>query len=774
MLRGRRLCKISLLIIITIAFSVHGPWDFLGVYTKANAADCMPEGIQVQAVGRVYHKEIKNDSVLYYVRNATVDSEIGRLSNTSFIFKFNSDEIPNYCKLNIEGKVSHFMTSRNDGAFDMNNYYQSMGLYFELSNPEVLGYSCGLLSGKDILYKLSQALDGVYHWALPGEEAGFLSSIAIGNKGDLLGDLRELFQMVGVAHVLAVSGLHVSVVCMSFYKLLRRRGKSFICAGILAGIVAVFYGLFTGGSISSVRAICMFLIFLLADILGEAYDSLTALAVVADFLLLGNPLLIRNGSFIFSFGAILGIWYVALPLSGIYGKYCNERKKLMKSDDGFGKAIKKPIHRVIVEYFVSSFIFSIGIYGVMLPIVTQMYHETPVYSSMLNLLILPLMPVLLGLGLLGGFLGLIYLPLGKLILMPCHFVIYIFEMIASMFSKLPNANAIVGHRGIIRIVIYYGLIFAAWRLSELFNSHIDAELINPRTRISYIRSKMLVTMGLFIVVICTWFIPSKQSFEVDILDVGQGDGIYISSQDGVRFFIDGGSTSSDAVGKYTLLPFLKYKGASHIDYWFLSHMDMDHVSGVLELLESGYRIDNIVLSAEIPSDDTLSQLLELCKANGTNVLYMNQGDKCGSRHLSFTCIYPFDGLVSDDINALSLALLMEYDKDGDGTVDYSGFFGGDLGAEQEIAIAQSGNVGHVDLLKVSHHGSRFSSDSDFLSLLSPDVAVISCAKVNRYGHPAAEAVERIEAAAGSIYYTMDSGRVRARAGGVDVFIQESQ
>ena len=56
----------------------------------------------------------------------------------------------------------------------------------------------------------------------------------------------------------------------------------------------------------------------------------------------------------------------------------------MKSDDGFGKAIKKPIHRVIVEYFVSSFIFSIGIYGAMLPIVTQMYHETPVYSSMLN------------------------------------------------------------------------------------------------------------------------------------------------------------------------------------------------------------------------------------------------------------------------------------------------------------------------------------------------------------------------------------------------------
>jgi competence protein ComEC len=124
---------------------------------------------------------------------------------------------------------------------------------------------------------------------------------------------------------------------------------------------------------------------------------------------------------------------------------------------------------------------------------------------------------------------------------------------------------------------------------------------------------------------------------------------------------------------------------------------------------------------------------------------MNQGDKCGSRHLTFTCVYPFDGTFSDDINALSLALLMEYDKDCDGTVDYSGFFGGDLGAEQEIAIAQSGNVGHVDLLKVSHHGSETSSSPHFISHIRPRLGVISCGKHNRYGHPAQDTLERLAA-----------------------------
>jgi competence protein ComEC len=282
---------------------------------------------------------------------------------------------------------------------------------------------------------------------------------------------------------------------------------------------------------------------------------------------------------------------------------------------------------------------------------------------------------------------------------------------------------------------------------------------------------MLVKFAMILMLEVVWCIPEKQGFEIDVLDVGQGDGIYITSSDGVRFFIDGGSTSSDAVGKFTIMPFLKYKGAGTIDYWFLSHMDLDHVSGVLELLDSGYHIKNIVLSKEIHDDDTLRELLSLAKVNGTKVLYMSEGDVLKTKHLAFRCVYPFKGATSDDINALSLSLLMEYDANCDNASDYSAFFGGDIAAEQEQAIARSGAVGHVDFLKVSHHGSRFSSDEEFLSVLSPDVAVVSCAKVNRYGHPAAEAVERLEAAAENVYYTMDSGRVRARVGEVDVYVR---
>jgi len=779
-LLGRRLVCISSLYILLALFSVYGPWDILGAYTKTDVVQQkLADDMYVKASGKIVRKEIKNDQTIYYIKKATIVCESGKLVNNSFIFKLDSDKIPNKSQINIEGKVSLFQTSRNEGGFDFKSYYNSLGYNFELKNVVVANYTSSNWASKDIFYNISKKFLEVYESCLPGEEAGFLASITIGNKSELDSELRELFQFVGIAHVLAVSGLHVSVVCMTNYRFMRKRGMSFLISGAVAGIVALLYGCITGGSVSSIRAIGMFLILILADVAGEAYDSLTALFIMAVIIIMQNPLFLKNGSFIFSFSAILGILFVAQPLSNSCRDILDASKKLIKADDGFNMD-KIPISISFKNWLVQGFIFSLGINASMLPIVTNMYYETPIYSIFINIIILPLMPFLLVLGLLGGFCGMVFLPLGKILLSICHYIIYSFEFIAMMFSKLPFARYILGHHSLIAIVLYYILLFVIiniWKIRDYISANykvqgfkcISWEKMNPRD-IHYTLTKriLIVIMGIIILQFI-WFAPKRQGFEVDILDVGQGDGIYICSGDGSRFFIDGGSTSNKSVGKYTLLPFLKYKGASHIDYWFLSHMDLDHVSGVLELLEEGYQIDNIVLSAEIPEGETLWTLKDLARHNGTNIVYMSRGDICGTRHLKFTCVYPFGGMTSDDINALSLSVLMEYDEDCDGVVDYSGFFGGDIGAEQEQAIAESGTIGHVNLLKVSHHGSRFSSDTGFLSVLSPDVAVISCAKVNRYGHPAAEAVERLENAAREVYYTMEAGRVRVTSGGVDEF-----
>ena len=759
MLQGRSLCKISLLVMIVIVLSAYGPYDFLGLYSASQAVDMfLTDGDWVCSTGQIYRKEIKNNQTRYFVKDAQVVTDQGTLSNTSYSFNFYSDFIPIKSKIELRGQVQKFQEPRNLGEFNIKDYYNSIGINFQITEVEILEINTPDMVDYDFFYRLNKSFVNVFSSGLSSDEAGILSSIVAGNKSELDGDIRSLFQGVGLAHILAVSGLHVSIVCMLLYRLLRRCGVSFIVSSIFSGVVAVVYGIFTGGSLSSVRAIGMFLLYLLAQILGESYDMLTAAAAMAIMLLVSNPLYIKNGSFLLSFGAILSIWFIAIPLNRSFmeiRKEQNARWKMLfcgrgRMGDYFFEVINK-----LSDYVVGTLIFSFGINVGMLPLLVLLYHEVPTYSIFLNILILPVMPLLLLIGLLGGLVGLVFgLGPTDIILKPCHFIILYMESISEFFLRLPRAKLIVGHHGILFIAIYY--------LIVLF-------ILKYKTGIV----RCFALIGLYLI----WLAPVKGDFEIDVLDVGQGDGIYINSGDGIHYFIDGGSTSKSSVGEYTILPFLKYKGVGSIDYWFLSHMDEDHVSGVFELLEQDYKIENIVLSAEIPKNDTLVELIGLAEEKGTEIIYMNSGDVLGSKHLRFTCVYPNDSAavhVSSegeiDLNALSLCLLMEYDRDENGVCDYSGFFGGDISSEQETIIADLGLVKDIDLLKASHHGSRFSSDATFLESLSPKIAVISCSKRNRYGHPSIEAIERIEDVGAEIFYTMNSGQISISDEGIWSFI----
>jgi competence protein ComEC len=124
--------------VLIIAFCAYSPWDFLGVYSKANSVDMyLSDGVPVSASGKVHRKEIKNNSFIYYVEDATVTCENGRFTNISFIFKLDSNFIPNYSKVNIEGVAACFNEARNEGGFDMKSYYQSLGYYFEVKEVKV-------------------------------------------------------------------------------------------------------------------------------------------------------------------------------------------------------------------------------------------------------------------------------------------------------------------------------------------------------------------------------------------------------------------------------------------------------------------------------------------------------------------------------------------------------------------------------------------------------------------------------------------------------------
>ena len=109
---------------------------------------------------------------------------------------------------------------------------------------------------------------------------------------------------------------------------------------------------------------------------------------------------------------------------------------------------------------ISSLMFSFGMYAAMLPIVTQLYHQTPLYSVVLNMIVLPFMPLVLGLGLIGGLAGLFFMPLAEILLMLCHFIIYFYEMVSMFVRGLPFSEIVVGHHSLIAVVVYYLVLFA--------------------------------------------------------------------------------------------------------------------------------------------------------------------------------------------------------------------------------------------------------------------------------------------------------------------------
>ena len=757
----RKLAFFSLAFISLLIFSLYGPWDFAGAYNKYKAADAwLKDGMSVTVQGQIYRKEVKNQQAVYYLKNAIINFDEGSLNNTSVILYLNSDNIPNYSKIKADGQVEVFKTASNEGGFDAKAYYNSLGLVCKITGQEANTIQTKGLAKYDLLYRLSKNLSELYEACLPGEEAGFLASIALGDKSGLNGDLKTLFQEAGLAHVLAVSGLHVSVVCMGLYSFLRKRGISFLTSGVTSGVIALLYGALTGFSVSAVRAVGTFIIYLLAQILGEAYDMLTSLALVAILLLLQNPLYLKNSSFIFSFSAVLGVIFFAKPMANLFDEYCKKQQEEKIKIIGLQESHKKGRLQIIKEKVLSNLVFSGMLTAATIPLVGQLFYQVPIYATFLNLFVLPLMPYLLGLGLIGGFCGLVYFPACQLILGICHYIIYLYEMLASLFTSLPFATFITGHHSMVKIVLYYMLLLAIVH-------GLPSIVLKLRT---LKLGKVIVLQ--FALIICCSFIylqPEKTGFEIDVLDVGQGDGIFISTAEGLHVFIDGGSTSSSQVGKYTILPFLKYKGVGYIDYWFISHTDEDHISGLIELINMDYDIKNIVVSAKMPDSDNWQSIKTLAKERQINICYMNKGDKVTSQTTELTCLFPDNDYFSEDVNSMCLCLLIKYDADKDGEEDFTGFFGGDVAAEEEELISENNSIEDIDFLKVSHHGSKYSSADSFISSLNPKIAAISCSKTNRYGHPAKEAVERIEKYGCQIYYTMESGRIKITENEVDCY-----
>lgn len=532
--------------------------------------------------------------------------------------------------------------------------------------------------------------------------------------------------------IMAISGLHLSILGMGFYEILKRlRVPSAVNIILSIGLMCC-YGTMTGMGISIVRALVMFGLKLFAGLLRRTYDMLTAMTVAALLLLVQQPLYLTHSGFLFSFGTICGI-----------GMLPSVSKHLPDTN--------RPLKALFTGLWVSLST---------LPVYLCFYYEFPPYSVLLNLIVIPCMGVILAGGLIAVFAAALFLPFGRWASIPSILFLGFYEKCCNFCLSLPGSRWVTGCPAALQVVIYLSLLAGLAFLGE--------------------RIKSWQFWGILIGAVFLLTIRMPRGFEITMLDIGQGDCIYLSDGSGGHYLIDGGSSDQKDVETYRIVPFLKYRGVGYLDGVFVTHPDSDHISGIKGLLaaygEMGIEIGCLFLPevAEESRNENYHELENLAADAGVTVRYLHAGEKMESGDVMLTCLHPGAGYACEDANAYSTTLYLNYRA-------FSALLTGDLEGEGEElvteryrALVKSGKVrdGGVILLKAAHHGSKNSTKEEFLKLVNPQITLISAGHDNSYGHPHKETLERLGRQGCRIYQTPESGAVTVRVENGSVRVEE--
>jgi len=642
----------------------------------------------------------------------------------------------------MRGKLCAFAGATNPGEFDARRYYQILDIQARLRNAVIMEETVSYDKFREGLYRLRTYLSALLDVCFEEKDASIMKAVLLGEKAGLDEETKQLYQLSGIIHILSISGLHISIIGMGLYKILHKIGCPKVINVVFSIALMYCYGVMTGMSISAYRAVVMFGIHIAAGLFGRTYDMLTAMAVAAISVLMRQPLYLYHSGFLFSFGAILAIGlFLPAMEENLFGA---DRSKGLRSFAPYGRKFTDCAWAVIsrAEKLIST---SLAVSIVTLPVYLCFYYEYPLYSLFLNALLLPSMGLILSDGILSLLTAMYYLPFGSYTAIPAHFLLAVYEFCCSLVLRLPESRSIPGRPENWQIAVFVLILCIAVRYDHKW-------------------SRLLFWQWILLALLCITM-RYQSGLQITFLDVGQGDCIYLADENGGHYLIDGGSSSKSDVGTYQMLPFLKEEGADTLDAVFVTHFDSDHYNGIRMLVEemeqNGIVIENLILPdiGAGSRGEEYAGLEALAVSRGISVRYIHKGETLRRRDLKFICLHPEKGAELES-NEASVVLYLEYGA-------FAALFTGDLEGSGEEAVRQQlesimPEGRGITVLKVAHHGSGNSTGEAFLKTVSPQIALISAGKNNRYGHPHKELMARLEQTGCRIYQTKESGAVTIR------------
>ena len=586
----------------------------------------------------------------------------------------------------------------NPGQFDAWLYYKTRGIDYLFTADEVQltevrqGLTTWLAKGR-------QAAEKALYSMLPDREAGLTAAILLGSSG-IEPETKELFQKIGIAHIFAISGLHIMLLCgWTLRGMSRLLGKR---KGAAVGLVMLWlYTALTGGAVSTLRAAIMTSIREAGVLLYREEDPVITVVLSAFILLIKQPLYLLDAGFQLSFGAVLSLRF----LTPVFQRWYRIPAELRK--------IAAP-----------SLAVSIGT-G---PLTLWHFYQLCPYSLLVNLAVIPLMNIVLLFAALTCGLAGLWPAAARFCAGPVYYILRFYQYLGERIGRWPGSQWNPGRPGVLAMIGFYGMLIlligigyqtAAWR----------------RT---FMRRGGYLLLGLCLILL--WPISKQQ---VTFLDIGQGDCAVIE-RNGHVYIVDAGPRY-EAV----LRPYLRYTGARHIEAVFLSHYDQDHAEGVRKLL-----LDEEITVKQLfippgPAPDSWKPVFEKSRGKGTQVLPLAAGTTAREDGAMFDCLWPDPAALPESSNDASMVVVWEAEG-------IRVLFTGDIETEAERAL-QEKNI-RANILKVAHHGSRSSSGEEFLRAVQPQLAVISARKA-AYGHPHPETLERLQKTGIAYKITEETGAI---------------
>jgi len=610
---------------------------------------------------------------------------------------------------------------------DTRAYYKSKGVYLQASlKSELLMESSGEMAGSGLMrFALSlkeHTVDALFSSdKISYENAALSSAVTTNYKGRLSSEQKDVFAAAGLSHMLAASGMHLSILAFAILRLfgtvrIPRKISLTLC---LAAVI--IFSAIAGFSVSIVRAAVMFFVMALSSMLDESYDAYTSLALACAAILIHDPFAIGDAGFILSAVSTLGILLFARPL---------QNTLLIKRD---GRVWS------IVNYFIGILCITLSATAASLPFNMVIFGGISLVSPVTNILVVWLLPLMF--------------VLCALIAVFSQFGIsVIFESVLDFICRyITNvSSSLIWHP--VSYAVTEGFPYYIWMAYAASVVIICAASKSIRRA-----SAVCLVLASFI---CTNLFTGAYAPHYDdtglrltVMDAGQGQCVILQSRD-KNIMIDCGTSSSGYDIGRIASEYMKKNRITNLDAVILSHYHDDHANGV------GYIIANVktkaVLMPDVSDDEGMKrEIYDIAKKRNIDIIDVDSDmsiDIGGSViNIYANQMYGFDGLERSDANEKNIAVHIDF---GESDI----LVQGDLSGEDECYLSEIHAL-ECDVLVAAHHGSKYSTYDDFLYDVTPHIAVISSGADNSYGHPAPETLDRLSLLGTKVFRTDECGNV---------------